>query len=242
MEELRALLLSDSLITTVFKLLSQRTVVNSTEDPSRLKRLLPKNKDLKETDQKEMKILMQPASLLVISAIPQLKTNSEACSNLVELLRRLESLLIKMEEQEALLTSILKAMILSKKPSKNLELKLMAEPSELTTQVASPKVVQEEAEEAMVAAVVATVAAVVAMAVAVEAMVAIVVAMVATVVAMVAAVVATVVAVVATVVAVAATVVDTVAVVVAAVEDMTPKKPFQDNLSINRLFTIRTQI
>jgi len=232
MEELRALLLSDSLTTTVSKLLSQRTVVNSTEDLSRLKKLPPKNKDLKVTNHLEKKMIALPASLLVTSAIPQLKPNSDNYSNHVVLLRRSESLLIMKEEQEALLILTLKAMMLLEKPSKSLELKLMAEPSELTTQVARLEEVKEEAEEATVVVVEALAEAVV---VAVEALA---VAVVVAVEALAVAAEATVVAVEAMAVAVEAM----AAAVVDLVIKKTPCKTFLDNLSINRRFTIRTQI
>jgi len=109
------------------------------------------NPETKET-------LTQPAFSSVTSATPLLKINSETYLNHVVKSMRLELLWTKMEEQEDLLTSILLLLMQYRKPSRNLEPKLMAEPLELTTLVVRKKVVAVATEEAEVAAEVAEVA------------------------------------------------------------------------------------
>jgi len=122
------------------------------EEPSRLRKPLPRNKDHNRAHP-EMMIQTQPASLLVISVILPLKISSEICLSLAELLERSESPLTKTEEQEDLLILTLKAMNLFKKLSKRLEPKLMAEPLELTTLAESLEEAQEEEAEAVIAVV-----------------------------------------------------------------------------------------
>jgi hypothetical protein len=130
------------------------------EEPSRLKKPLPKNKDHNRAHP-GMMIQTQPASLLVISVILPLKISSEICLNLAELLGRSESPLTKTEEQEDLLILTLKVMNLFRKLSKRLEPKLMAEPLELTTLAESLEEAQEEEAEAVIVVVaVAAIAAV----------------------------------------------------------------------------------